>query len=58
VIRQARRQAPVARPANRGGELEAIAAKLASALTDYGPRRLGVYHRDGNSFVAQLVFEL
>jgi len=32
------------------GELEDIAAKLASALADYGPRRLGVYRRDGNRF--------
>jgi type IV secretion system protein VirB4 len=31
-------------------ELEDIAAKLGSALTDYGPRRLGVYTHSGNRF--------
>ena len=32
------------------GELEDIAGKLASALADYGPRRLGIYTRDRNRF--------
>ena len=31
-------------------ELEDIAAKLGSALRDYGPRRLGIYERAGNPF--------
>ena len=31
-------------------ELEDIAAKLGSALTDYGPRRLGVYEHANNRF--------
>lgn len=31
-------------------ELEEIAAKLGSALVDYGPRRLGTYEHAGNAF--------